>query len=375
MVVASGIVRFMSPAVLPLFERWPALQGPIAHLPLCSLPTPVENATRFATSLGLDSLYIKRDDLSAPLYGGNKIRKLEFLLAEAQRRGHRQVLTFGYAGSNFAAATALYAQQLGMHGISMLLPQPNAAYVRENLLLGLAANADLHQAPNEALLAIKTLWVSARHALRGARPYWIPAGGSNWLGVLGYINAAVELQQQIDAGLCPRPGVIYLPMGSMGCTAGLAIGLRACGLDIPIQAVRVVPTRYGSAQRLERLIRSTTQKLRRLVPAFPDTSQAIGLCRVRDEFFGSGYGAFTAAALDAIQRARDEAGLALDGTYSGKAMAALLADMRDNHKAQGIPLFWNTHNSSDTRALTAGQDYRRLPASLQRYFTEALQDG
>lgn len=354
----------------PLFQGWPGLGKQIAHLPLCDLPTPVENAPALAQALGAGSVHIKRDDISAQPYGGNKTRKLEFLLADARARGHKRVLTFGYAGSNHAAATAWYAQQAGLRSISMLIPQANAAYLRENLLISLAAGAELHQAPNEFLLGIKTLWLTLAKTLAGQRPYWIPAGGSSPIGLLGFVNAALELSEQIDSGQCPRPDVIYLPMGSMGSTAGLAIGLSAAGLDIPIQAIRVVPDKFGNAQALDKLIQKTSRFLRDHDRGFPDTSKAISLCTVRNELFGQGYGVREPAIEQAIELGGKQAGIELDITYSGKAMAALIADAKSGALKDKAVLFWNTHNSLDTGAITQDQDYRRLPASLRSYFND-----
>ncbi len=361
----------MQNTALPLFRHWPALSEKLAHTTLCELPTPVSEAAPLAATLGLASLHIKRDDLSAPDYGGNKIRKLEFLLAEAARRGHQRVLTFGFAGSNFAAATALNAHKLGMRSTSMLLPQANAAYLRENLLISLASEAQCLQAANEPLLAIQTLLTTLRHSLKGQRPYWIPAGGSSPVGLMGFVNAAVELKEQIEAGQLPRPAAIYVAMGSMGTAAGLAVGLAACGLEIPIHAVRVVPQRYGNARALTRLIGKLDTFIHRLDAGFPDTRDAARLCQLRDDFFGAGYGVFTEAGTEATQLAAAQADIELDGTYSAKAMAALIHDARAGRLADQPVLFWNTHNSRDTAPLIEGVDYRGLPSGLRRYFEAA----
>lgn len=360
----------MKKAALPLFRAWPTLTEKLSHTALCECPTPIENAQAMADRLGLQSLSIKRDDLSAPDYGGNKIRKLEFLLAEAKQQGRQRVLTFGFAGSNFAAATALNANKLGMQGISMLLPQANAAYLRENLLLGLASGAECHQANSEALLAIKTLWVTLRSAIRGQRPYWIPAGGSSPLGLLGFVNAALELKEQIDNGQTIQPDAIYLALGSMGTAAGLAIGLQACGLSIPIHAVRVVPQRYGNPAALNKLVHKTSTFIRKRDSSFPNTSEAAKLCNLRDDFFGDGYGVFSKAGNEACELAAELCNIELDGTYSAKAMAALIHDVRSGSLAGKRVLFWNTHNSRDTSALIQGVDYRGLPRCFHPYFTE-----
>jgi len=347
----------------------------IALEPLCDLPTAVQPLQDMAGRLHIAALWVKRDDRSALTYGGNKTRKLEFLLGEAKRSKSREVLTFGYAGSNFALATALYAQQLGMRCISMLLPQHNATYVRQNLLLGDYAGAELHTAPNTWLLGAKTLWQYARHTLmQGRRPYWIPAGGSHPLGVLGFVNAAYELKAQIDAGTLPVPDVIYLPLGSMGSAAGLDIGLRVLGLQTRIVAVRVVPTQFGSEAGLQKLIERTVTYLRRREPDFPVLSADDTLCEVREGFFGQAYGEFTPEGRTAASLAGDLEGLKLDGTYAAKAMAALIADARAGKLQDKTVLFWNTGNSRDVASRVDGLDYKTLPAAFHRYFESPVQD-
>lgn len=364
----------MQPHERPLLDSWPGLKSlPVA--PLCDLPTPVRPMEALGHKLGIGSLHVKRDDRSAVPYGGNKSRKLEFLLADARQRNKKEVLTFGYAGSNFALATSIYARQLGMRCISMLLPQANARYVRQNLLLGDAQHAELHTAPNTFLLGIKTLWQSLRHLIvHGRWPYWIPAGGSSPLGVLGFVNAAYELKAQIDQGNLPAPDVVYLPLGSMGSAAGLDIGMRAAGLKCRIVAVRVVPTRFGSEQALKRMIEQTISYIRKLEPGFPNLSHENTLCEVRHDFFGQAYGQFTAAGREAASLAGDLEGLKLDGTYSAKAMASLVSDARSGMLRDKNVLFWNTSNSRDIETLVDGLDYRLLPAAFHRYFNQKGQD-
>ena len=130
----------------PLFARYPGMYGVLPHVSLGTLPTPVERLQTLEQVLGVSDtrLYVKRDDLSGRPYGGNKVRKLEFLLARAAQQGYKEVLTFGGAGSNHALATGLYARQMGLQSISMLIPQPNAQGVRTNLLMSLHAGIELH---------------------------------------------------------------------------------------------------------------------------------------------------------------------------------------------------------------------------------------
>ena len=120
--------------MIELFELYPALPENIRHTRLIHSCTPVQLMEPLNTQLGVDNLYIKRDDLTSPIYGGNKVRKLEFLLGEAIQGGLKEVLTFAGAGSNHALATAIHAKEVGLSSISLLSAQPNALSVRRNLL-------------------------------------------------------------------------------------------------------------------------------------------------------------------------------------------------------------------------------------------------
>jgi 1-aminocyclopropane-1-carboxylate deaminase/D-cysteine desulfhydrase-like pyridoxal-dependent ACC family enzyme len=119
--------------MLPLFIHYPRLKEKLAYMPLGDFPTPVEKLERLGKKIGAGGLFSKRDDLSGKFYGGNKVRKLEFLLGQVRRKNAGEVLTFGFAGSNHALAMAIYAKDVGLRSISMLLRQPNAGYVRRNL--------------------------------------------------------------------------------------------------------------------------------------------------------------------------------------------------------------------------------------------------
>ncbi|MHB9029110.1 MAG: pyridoxal-phosphate dependent enzyme, partial [Candidatus Latescibacterota bacterium] len=130
--------------MLSLFRAYPLLGEKLPYISLGEFPTPAEELHHLGAVSGIGRLYIKRDDLSGNLYGGNKVRKLEFLLGEAVREGAKEVMTFGAAGSNHALAAAVYARQAGLRGILMLRPQPTARYVRKNLLRHRAVRAERH---------------------------------------------------------------------------------------------------------------------------------------------------------------------------------------------------------------------------------------
>ena len=178
--------------MIPLLERYPLLKERIPYILLGEFPTPIRHLKYLGKEIGTDSLYLKDDGLSGQVYGGNKIRKLEFLLGDALRKGAKEVLTFGFAGSNHALATAVSAQKLGLRSISILLAQPNAHYVGGNLLLSHVCGAELRHFKNEIAAYIPTTILCLRKKLKqGTFPYIIGPGGSSPLGVIGYPKVSI----------------------------------------------------------------------------------------------------------------------------------------------------------------------------------------
>jgi D-cysteine desulfhydrase len=356
-----------------LFRAHPALAGKLAHAPLVERPTPVERLRRLERETGSGELYVKRDDLSAQRYAGNKTRKLEFLLAAARASGASEVLTFGAAGSNHALATAIYARSLGLRSISMLVPEVNARAVRRNLLASWHAGAELHHYPDEARLKAALRYQLQRHeAASGRTPHVIAGGGSSALGVMGFVDAAFELRAQIDAGLLPPPARIYLALGTTGTAAGLRLGLDAAGVRARLVAVRVVHPDIGNAARLALLYRQAASLLASMEPGFPRTTLDPGSIVIRHEYYGGRYALYTPAGTAAARRAWETEGLKLEGTYTGKAFAAFLDDaaIGSDH---GPALFWHSCSTRPLDTAIDSIDYRALPRAFHRYFEEEVQ--
>ncbi len=359
---------------LPLFTAFPRLEEKIVHATLGRFPTPVEQFPALAAAVGADNLWIKRDDLSGNDYGGNKVRKLEFLLPEAKRRGCSEVITFGYAGSNHALCTAYYAQKLGLQSHSMLMPQPNAYVVRDNLLLGAKVGADLREYSGVKTVATASAALVTKRKLQtGRAPMVIPGGGSSAIGTIGFVNAAFELQRQIDAGELPQPDVIYVAVGSMGTTAGLLIGLRILKMPTAIEGIRVTDASFASPQNGAELAMKTMALLRQADSSVPDISIASGDFPARDGFFGDRYGQYTEESAQAVATMKEHAGLHIEGTYTGKAFAALIADAQAGKLAGKNVLFWNTYNSWDFSDEIGDVDYHSLPEVFHKYFEEDVQ--
>jgi D-cysteine desulfhydrase len=200
-------------------------------------------------------------------------------------------------------------------------------------------------------------------------PYVIPMGGSTPLGTVGLVNAAFELKEQINQGLLPEPDVIYIPFGSMGSTAGLALGLKAAGLKSQVVAVSVVSPDNFNYKKLEQLFTKTNELLRSKDESFP-------LCKMdnvtlRTEFFSGTYGKFSTAGNDAITCAYDQEDLNLDGTYSANAMAALIHDAKAGSVANKKVLFWNTFYDAPA---DAQYYYSPLKPCFHKYFEDDVQE-
>ncbi|MHB8867409.1 MAG: 1-aminocyclopropane-1-carboxylate deaminase/D-cysteine desulfhydrase [Thermoleophilia bacterium] len=359
----------------PLLERYPRLVPAFPRVPLGSFPTPVERLSAFGTLIDVAGLWVKRDDMSAKLYGGNKVRKLEFLLGAALAEGRSGVLTFGGAGSNHALATAIYAGAHGLRAISVLFDQPNTPSVARNLLLSYQVGAELHYVADPSLLeGAATELLAAAEAHEGSSLMTIPLGGSSPLGTVGFVNAAFELAVQVEAGLLPEPDVIYVAAGTMGTLAGLALGCRAAGLGSRVVGVRVTPEAAANERALAVLIEETAALLRSPAPDFPLPDPGAMADHLEHAYFGGGYARPTAQGADAVRRA-GEVGLKLEGTYTGKAFAALLEHAEEGRLSGKNVLFWNTYNSRDFSDRVAATDYRRLPQAFHRYFEEPVVDG
>lgn len=330
---------------------------PFPHAKLARLPTPVVPLENLGRTFGHERLFMKRDDLSGPDYGGNKIRKLEFLLGEAIAQGRKTVVTYGSAGSNHALATSVCCRRLGLRSIAILAPQAGSDHVRKNLLMQQAAGAQLHLCASYAEFPEATRRIVEQcTAEDGAEPYLIPAGGTNATGALGFVQAAFELAQQI------QPDRIYLPFGTGGTLAGLLVGLKLAGIQPRIEAVRVVHPAFRNAGHVLQLCGEICEKLG-IAPAIDEDEIVL-----RDGFFGPDYGIATPEAEEAVACFHALENVRLETTYTGKTAAALLHDLRSGALDGKTVLFWNTLNSRDFSAEIAGIDFHDLPEGFHGYF-------
>lgn len=306
---------------------------------------------------------VKHDDLTSDLYGGNKVRKLEYIFRRAQDRGAERVATFGAVGSNHALATAIHAKQFGFDCTCFLAHQVRTPRIRRTLDMHLELGTEL----------IK--WGGSvdrvelyRRTLQHRNAWVIPLGGTCWLGAVGFVNAGLELAEQIAAGELTTPDRIYIANGTMGSVAGLAVGLGIAGINSDIHAVRVADNQFARREVLDKLADKTATLLHRFDSRIPADAGTRTKITWRSEFFAGAYAAVDETTQNAVDFAAKNLGLNLETTYTGKAMAALLHDIRTSDPDTRY-LFWNTYNS---QALPAPEyspsRIEDLPRPFVRYY-------
>lgn len=320
----------------PLFDAFPALATRLSPQRLCDLPTPVEPLPALA-----GNAWIKRDDITHAAYGGNKLRKLEFIAADMRAQGTRRVYTFGATGTNAGVAAALVCQQLGIACTVFTFDQPHSATVEKNQALMRHYGANLvHVGP---LWATALRWYAHPRRL-DPRSYFLFAGCSNPAATFAYINAAYELREQVAKGLCPEPAEIVVAAGSAATLAGLTLGCALAGMKTRVIGVRVAPAKVGpfdacTENVVTAMMRKAWREIARAEPGI--TLPSLPQVTLRDDWFGAGYGVPTAAGDKAMQTAA-RSGISLEPTYSAKAFAAFLDRLP---QTKGAVLFWNTYSS------------------------------
>ena len=289
------------------------LQDPPLRHVLGTFPSPVLLLPEVARQIGAASLSIKREDLNGTTFGGNKLRALEWLLPTA---GH-SIISLGGYGSTWCAALATAAKATGRETHLALFPQPWSPTVAGALSTTLASGeVHLASTPRRFPLAIARAWFAARAI--GA-PTTFGPGGAEPLGVLGAVNAALELARQVEAGELPSPDAIVVPLGSGGTAAGLLLGCQIARLSVTICAVRVASPFIASERRVLTLAARTSRLLHRHGLDLPAIDSRLVVIKHQ---LGAGYGHPTVGAIAARALLARE-GLSADVTYTAKAAAAL----------------------------------------------------
>ena len=290
-------------------------------------PTPLEPMLRINEMHKGPELWVKRDDCTGLAFGGNKTRKLEYLLADAQLRGATTLLTAGGVQSNHARQTAAAAARVGL-GCELFLEQvegiSEADYSHSgNLLLDQLLGARLHRLPAgqdlDAAMALRAQTLSTS----GQVPYVMPVGGSNAIGAMGYVDCGLELAQQLQQYQLSFDAIV-LATGSAGTQAGLLAGLALAGIDIPVLGVTVSRSSDEQCQKVLALLHEVQGLLEQ-----SELHEDHVICF--DKYYGLAYGDPTPQMVEAVRLAASLEGLLLDPVYSGKAFAGLLDLVRHGY--------------------------------------------
>ena len=347
-------------SVLP--ERFPRLRS-LPHVSLGTFPTPLVRSGHLTDALG-GEVWIKHDDRTGVRYGGNKVRKLERLLADALERGCDTIITTGAAGSHHVLATATYARPLGLEVHGVMVAQKKTPHVEATLRATIAAGAEIHPVPVHVAVAPAIAALVLRMRARGRKPYVIGPGGSEVAGVIGYVEAGLELATQLLEHKAAEPDAIYVALGSGGTLAGLALGIAAAGVMTPIVGVRVTPKGMVRRAWLSSLVHGASERLRSFDDRFPDVAEiAMANFTIDDSEIGKGYGVPTPSGREAGRLAHDVGGLELDPTYTEKAFASLVAAARGPRRGRRL-LFVHTLSSVHPTPSDAP-----LPAHVARLLT------
>jgi len=314
---------------------------------------------------------MKNEGLYGTVYGGNKPRMLEFVLADVLAKGAGTILTFGGLGTNHGLATALYGREQGLRTVLLLLDQPVDDIVRRQLCWFQQLGAILHYTGNAPRTVVMALLLFFRYAnwRRGKLPYLVLPGGSTAMGTVGYVNGALELAEQVAAKELPEPESVVVALGSGGTAAGLALGLRLAGLKTHVVAIRISDRLPLTPETVAGLANRAARLMRQRGATLPLTKIEPTSITVLSDWLGPGYGYPTPEGERAQELLQEKEGFALDLTYTGKTMAALLALLEDGRLGEGPTLYWHTYNAFPQPLPQPGpDDYRRLPPVFHRFF-------
>lgn len=329
----------------------------LGRVGLAHLPTPLERLSRLAIAPDSPCVWVKRDDCTGLATGGNKTRKLEFLMADALAQSADTVITTGAIQSNHARQVAAASARLGLRCILVLtdsVPGRTASYRRAgNVLLDKLFGAEVRIVPDHQDVS-SVMESIAREAIHtGRRPYLIPLGGSNGLGAAAYANGFLELLDQL-AQRQKTVDAVIVAMGSGGTQAGLLLGAALSGWKGKIIGISVGPKTEEATERVRKALVSAADIL--------DTSAgAIGHppIVVNDRFIGDGYGLPTPEDFEAIKLLARKEGLLLDPVYTGKAMAGMLTLIREAYfgREVGNIVFWHTGGTVVLDAYSEIEEY------------------
>ena len=365
-----------------LFRSYPNLKEKVPWIPLLTnVPTPIDRLTEFENYLDITDgeIYIKRDDKDHHIYGGNKLRKFEFIIGDAIKRKKKGIATLGGIGTNHGMACAIVCRQLGLKCHLFLSHQPLTWHVQRSLLLYDYFGVNLHINKSGEISLIKSLFFKLFHP----KYYLMSVGGSPLigigtpLGIIGFINAIFELKVQIDNGIIPEPDAIFVAGGSSGTAAGLVAGCKLKELKTKIKVVYVTRDLLVNNKAVIKNANNAIKYLRKRDTSIPDVSVNLDDFKIIKGYLGSEYGVKTVKGQNAVDIVMKLEGnkrdFKLDTTYTGKTMAGLIDYMRKEENNSKKVLFWNTYNSNDLDKYLkeTNFNYKKLPKKFHRFFEEA----
>ncbi|EPX79386.1 D-cysteate sulfo-lyase [Litoreibacter arenae] len=322
----------------------------IAHL-----PTPLERLDRLSKELGGPEIWIKRDDCTGLSTGGNKTRKLEFLMAEAELEGADMVMTQGATQSNHARQTAAFAAKIGMDCHILLEDRTgsdDANYNNNgNVLLDHLHGATTEKRPGGVDMNAEMEKAADRLRADGRKVYTIPGGGSNPTGALGYVNCAFEMLSQVNNSGTKIDHIVHAT-GSAGTQAGLIVGLKAMNAQIPLLGIGVRAPKEAQEANVFKLACATADKLGCSGVVARDDVVA------NTDYVGEGYGIPTDSGLEAIQMFAELESILLDPVYSAKGAAGFIDLIRKGHFKEGERvIFLHTGGSAALFGYTKAFDF------------------
>jgi L-cysteate sulfo-lyase len=299
---------------------------------LCHAPTPLEHLPRLSRHLGGPEIFIKRDDCTGLASGGNKTRKLEFLLGDALEKGATHLVTQGATQSNHVRQTAAAAAKFGLRCTALLETRVADAapeyYANGNVLLDRLFDCALETRPAGLDMNQELVAVGERLAAAGEKPYLIPGGGSNAIGALGYVACAQEMLMQANERRLRIDHVVHAT-GSCGTQAGLLAGLMGMNSGIPVLGIGVRAPREKQEANVHALLEQTWRHLG--LPGAPAREAVRANC----DYVGAGYGIPTPGMIEAVEMLARLEGILLDPVYSGKGMAGLIDLIRRGEFKKG----------------------------------------
>jgi len=349
---------------IPLFRKYPKLKE-IPWVSVVDTPTSVHRMEQTEKQLKHKDIWVKRDDLSHDVYGGNKPRKYEFVFADVLKRKKTRIFTQGAIGTNHGLATTVHAKRFGLETHLFLLEQEPSPTVLENLLCHHHFGAKLNLMKNERQRKriIKLRLFLDKHA------YFIVTGASSPLGTLGFVNAAFELVEQIEEGLIPEPDVLFITAGSLATCAGIVLGLELAQVKTKVIGIGVTDPSWSSKEATVDLALKALAIMRKKDHSIPNIAKTISDRLIIDHsYFGGTYGASTSEAVEAIEMAKNDK-LKLEHVYTGKTLAGLIDYIRKEKILKDeVVLYWNTKSSADLTYITEKMRYRELPKEFHKFF-------